>query len=102
MHRIHLTLVEKMLSPLACGVKGGGAGAKKADTTSQLAPPFCYTLTKSSFREVASMKLFVRVLVFFLAVSSAAWPQTSTSEITGVVNDSSGARIPGADVTLTN
>src|SRR6266568_1355603 len=48
------------------------------------------------------MKLFVRVLIFFLAVSSAAWPQTSTSEITGVVNDSSGARIPGADVTLTN
>src|SRR3954447_11481378 len=39
-------------------------------------------------------------VVFLLALSCAA--QTSTSQISGTVRDSSGAVIPGAAVTLTN
>src|SRR5215831_3626532 len=43
-----------------------------------------------------------QTLLIFLFTAVAAFPQTSTSEITGTVRDASAAVVPGASVTATN
>src|SRR5258708_22959831 len=43
-----------------------------------------------------------RIVFVFLCACTIALAQTSTSEITGTVRDSTGAVVPGANVTATN
>src|SRR5215813_2903272 len=46
---------------------------------------------------------FLAVLVSLILLTCVtAWSQVSTSRITGIVTDKSGAVIPGANVTITN
>src|SRR5258705_13673851 len=47
-------------------------------------------------------KLCLRSICFLLLAAAFGLAQTSTSEITGTVRDSSGAVVPGAQVTLLN
>jgi hypothetical protein len=42
------------------------------------------------------------VLIVTMASAGAAYAQGTTSRVTGQVTDTSGGRIPGATVTLTN
>ncbi len=48
-----------------------------------------------------SKPLFTGVLLLALLVAPAAWAQTPTGAIEGTISDSSGAVIPGAQVTIT-
>src|ERR1700730_2760157 len=48
------------------------------------------------------MKSLIVLTGVLLLLSIAASAQTSTSQISGTVNDSSGASVPNATVTLTN
>jgi len=46
------------------------------------------------------MRMFWKVLLFFVCVSTVAWSQADRGTITGTVQDTTGAVVPGAIVTL--
>lgn len=50
----------------------------------------------------APFRQFAIAVVFAVFASSLGWSQGTTSRVTGVVTDPSGAVVPGANVTLTN
>src|SRR5262249_10236351 len=55
-----------------------------------------------SIQESRSMKHFLAVVIALSLWACALTAQTSTSQITGTVHDSTGAVVPGAQVTATN
>jgi Carboxypeptidase regulatory-like domain len=47
------------------------------------------------------MKIFAKIFVFCLSVSALVWGQGGTAQIHGIVQDASGAAVPGAEVKAT-